>query len=234
METGLFIVGVILALVFTVERFWIGLMVLFALMLLNLSIRLGSRVKATSNGGIVLDYGSGMTWFAIIGALLLATLLIYDALTFDPIRLNQPEADIIERASISMGLFAILVWPMFIEGTFSWYVINDKGIDKHSAWNRRLFMQWGEVDSITFTAVNQWFVIKGANGSVRLHAYLDGLKEFAIVVRTHVPREKWKKVGDIIESLASGKQGIVTDIGTTDGVNQAQSPARARKIPKRP
>lgn len=183
-----------------------------------------SRVKATADGGYVLDYGSGMTWFAIISAFLLMIMLITAAFG------STKPGDASTTTAIGyMSLFVILVWPLFIEGTFSWYIVNNEGIDKHSAWSRHLFMRWDEVESIEFTAVNQWFVIKGNKGTIRLHAYLIGLPEFAKIVRKHVPEERWERAGELINGLADGVNN-----GEVSGINAEQdgstSKGKARKI----
>ena len=185
-----------------IARVWWVMLVLFVLLLLNLSWRLGSRVKATHDGGFLLNYGSGMTWFAIISAFILATLFSYSAM-FRP---AAPGSDVVSLATILMAIF-MSTWLPFIEGTFSWFIVNDRGIDKHSAWSRHFFMRWDEIGSIDFTAVNQWFVIRGSKGSLHLHAYLIGLPEFAKEVQKHVPPERWVKTKALIEALAGGARG---------------------------
>lgn len=122
-----------------------------------------------------------------------------------------------ECAMMSMGLFVILVWPMFIEGTFTWYVVSDKGISKHSAWSRKLFLRWDEIESIEFTAINDWFAIKGSRGTVRLHSYLVGLPQYAKSVIEHVPEERWSSVKEHVEQLAS--MCDKEDVNSSKGVN---------------
>ena len=194
----LVVIAVILfTITIVVARFWEIVLVLFVLLLFNLSWRLRSRANAVHNGAYVLSYGGGMAWFAIISAFVLIMLILMSAVFGS----SEPGELTITSAVVIMSVF-LITWPLFIEGTFSWYIVNNEGIDRHSAWSRHLFMRWSEIDSITFTAVNQWFVIKGNMGTIRLHAYLIGLPEFARAVRKHVPPERWDKAKGMIETLA--------------------------------
>jgi hypothetical protein len=163
------------------------------------SWQFSSRSQATENGAYVIDYG-WMTWFALLSALALASLFIF-AFLFRP---AEPGTDIVPYAILAMAIY-MLPWLMFVEGAFTWYAVNKDGIDKHSAWSRRKFLRWDEVYSISFSPVNQWFVIKGSGGTVRLHMYLDGLDRFAKAVKGHVAPEYWPSAKEEIERLASSE-----------------------------
>jgi hypothetical protein len=192
---------IVLTIVVIVLRLWDVVLVLFVLLLINMSWRLRSRSRAPGNGAHMLVYSWKLTWTAIIGAIVLASMIILVAASADPVEYSQTGEDFATGAVMMMSFFVILVWPMFIESTFSWFVIDSRGIDSHSAWRRRLFLPWDEVESITVG--NKGFVIKGKKGIIRLQPYLVGLDRFAKAVKELVPEERWTPVKETIELLAS-------------------------------
>lgn len=220
---------IILLLIFlVVARIWIAVAILSILFLFNLTLKLRARALSIKDGSYILDYGSGMTWFALVSAFIFMLIGLIASL----FGVNKPGEVSIETAITYMLVF-MTTWPIFLEGTFSYYVINTQGIGKHSIWSRRLFIHWGEIESIRFNCLNQWFLVKGGKGAIRLHVYLDNLYIFANNVISFVPEERWLPVKELIESLASDQaktsQQIIEN-GKVNNLYYSTTTRKARKV----
>jgi len=191
----------IMAILFAAYGLWSGVLVIAIIFILSICVKLGSRYRGMRDGRVVLDWGSNANAVALFSTIILAVLIgygVYD-LTLTALR---PKDGVINGAIIGMFIFMILTWPLFIETTFSWYIVDSTGISKHSAWSPKFFVKWSEVNLIDFISVDQWFIIKTDKGVIRIPTYVAGLSTFGHLVKDNVPAEKWAPVSEKITNLS--------------------------------
>jgi hypothetical protein len=97
----------------------------------------------------------------------------------------------------------LLTLPLPLEFLFTKYTLDDEGIERLSLLRGRRHFSWFEVTSISFSNDNHWFIINSSKKKLRLHYTLVGMQDFARIVVTHVPEEKWTEAKRMMLRYAS-------------------------------
>mgnify|MGYP006920735890 CR=1 FL=1 len=96
--------------------------------------------------------------------------------------------------SILIGLslvFSTFILKLF----FSYFIVNDQGIERKAFWARRKFIPWSEVDSIIYVwgRRRSEYQVRGAGKMFALSTGLVGLSSFGRMVVAKVPPDRWTK-----------------------------------------
>lgn len=97
----------------------------------------------------------------------------------------------------------LLTIPLPLELLFTKYTLDDEGIERLSLLRGRRHFSWFEVMSISFSNDNHWFIISSSKKKLRLHYALVGMRDFARIVVSHVPEEKWTEAKRMMLRYAS-------------------------------
>lgn len=83
-----------------------------------------------------------------------------------------------------IGLSLALYWE-----THQFYLLlTPDGVKCRSAWRSGRFFSWSEVETVSFSSINSWFVVRGAAGDkMRIHSHVAGISEFLRIVELRVP-----------------------------------------------
>lgn len=138
----------------------------------------------------VLVYGTGLKGFAIFSVgfvVLLSTaglwgyFLTPDAGGWTPIGLL-----------LILGSFWFLVVVLALEVFRVWCRFSPSFITRHSPWRGDLTIRWEEIETVGYSTVLEWFVLRTPRGTIRLQVYLDGIQEFIQMAKTRVPAERFE------------------------------------------
>jgi hypothetical protein len=92
------------------------------------------------------------------------------------------------------GLFGVLSAPLLWEALRFALVVSPEGLDCRSPWRGRRFLAWDEVAEVSFSAMNSWFVVRGADGwKFRVSVLVPGLNAFLEQCEKHLPPEALAK-----------------------------------------
>lgn len=146
-----------------------GLAGLLCAMTLRL-IKARTRKEATfSNGRYVLDYGISMKAAAVSTSLFACFLLI------NTVHESLTESDQVTGA----WTLTVITVPAFCSLLFEAFGVtisfDDHAIYTRSPWRKQRTIPWSDVQSVDFSQINQWHLIRTANqDSVRLSVMLQG------------------------------------------------------------
>lgn len=122
----------------------------------------------------------GFALFAAFGIPLGITILVI----FMP---PEKEGD----TEIILGLyafFAFLSAPLLWESMRFALFISPKGLDCRSPWRRKRFLPWNEVNALSYSVLNSWFVIRASdNWKFRVSILVPGLSKFLAQCEQHLP-----------------------------------------------
>jgi len=107
-----------------------------------------------------------------------------DALSFSNV------IDIIGLYALFGGLGAVLIWET---SRFALAVSRD-GLECRSPWRGQRFIPWNQIKEISYSLINQWFVIRSTDGwKFRIHTFVPGLTQFLESCESHLPPEALAK-----------------------------------------
>jgi hypothetical protein len=103
-------------------------------------------------------------------------------LLFSP-KPEDPLSILVMNASFGL-LGGVLLWESF---RFRLAVSAD-GLDCHSPWRGRRFLAWAEVEDVSYSLINMWFIIRANDGrKFRVHLFVCGLNSFLEKCEDHLP-----------------------------------------------
>ncbi|HEV1994542.1 MAG TPA: PH domain-containing protein [Candidatus Acidoferrum sp.] len=178
---------------------WIGVGIAPIAVMVVLSFLLKNRrERARREGGsgvLVLEYGRAVKSVPILVAVAW-TILIPIVLHDDPIRRENLPAFLLLVVLITVPLVVVTIEAFGVA-----HRIREDGIEKRSPWSSHRMIKWEDIREISFSGAMQWFVVSNPHGKLRLHLYLNGLKDFADAVRAKVPKETWAKAEAHLKNL---------------------------------
>jgi len=127
---------------------------------------------------LVLEYGWGLRGFALF-AVLFAGFMVFVATR------TQPEQMLV--AAAASGAFVLIAIVTALEVFRVRVEFDADTIRCFSPWRKHRVVEWDAVDSITFSSVNQWWIVRtkgGANGAIRLSQFLTGVADFMVAARS--------------------------------------------------
>jgi hypothetical protein len=73
-----------------------------------------------------------------------------------------------------------------------------EGLDCQSPWRKGRFIAWDNVQSVSYSRINSWFIIRATDGwKFRIHFFVAGLQHFLDMCEEYLP----------IEALRGAKAG---------------------------
>jgi Bacterial PH domain len=85
-------------------------------------------------------------------------------------------------------LFAALTLPLVWEASRYYLLVTPAGLEARSAWRGTRFLAWDDIDGLSYSSVNSWFVFSATNGDrLRVSAYVGGLKNLLALAETRLP-----------------------------------------------
>lgn len=155
----------------------VGLLALFAW-----AGRQGRPRPAPDASTLLLRYRLLFRWFAYAIAFGIPaglTVAVY---------LHPPRA---EERWLVLGLyllFGALTLPLVWEASRYYLFVTSEHLEARSAWRGTRVLAWDDVDGLSYSPINSWFVFSAANGEkLRVSAYVGGLKSLLAVAETHLP-----------------------------------------------
>jgi hypothetical protein len=86
------------------------------------------------------------------------------------------------------ALFGVLSAPLLWESLGFALVVSPEGLDCQSPWRGRQFILWDEVEDISYSSMNSWFIIRATDGwKFRVSVLVPGLSHFLEQCERHLP-----------------------------------------------
>jgi hypothetical protein len=127
-----------------------------------------SAIKEEDSGRYVIEYGGAIRKFALGCAIGLGALFVGIAIFY--------QSSLALTLIFSMiGLYLILILPLFIEAYGTRFIVTKEGISKQSPWSKNFFARWDEMREIKYNRQSGGYVIKTMTGKLRLDPFLSGL-----------------------------------------------------------
>src|ERR1051325_694887 len=146
---------------------------------------LGPRQHDGQNTIVVLRYGSVLQVLALIAALappnLMACIVWMGSW--------RSESELLMFGVSILGASAI-AGLLLIEVVRAQIVLTEDGITRFSPWTGQATLRWADVESVRYSAVNRWFVVRATNATIRVSRHLVGVREFAETVKRKVAAER--------------------------------------------
>jgi hypothetical protein len=160
----------------------VGGAVIGMLALLMWAARIGRPRVDPETGALLFRHSAifrGFSLFAAFGIPLGITVLVI----FHP---PKKEGDVGAIISI-YALFAVLSAPLLWESMRFALTVSAEGLDCRSPWRGRRFIAWDEVQDISFSKINSWFIIRAADGwKFRVSTFVPGLTHFLEACEDHL------------------------------------------------
>jgi hypothetical protein len=122
----------------------------------------------------------GFALFAGIGIPLAITVLV----VFNP---PKNPGDVYAILGL-YGLFILLSAPLLWESWRFAVYVSPKGIECRSPWRPGRFLPWRDIEEVSFSPMNSWFVIRSTDGwKFRIHTLVPGLSQFLEQCEQHLP-----------------------------------------------
>ncbi len=156
-----------------------------------LAMMIRKRARADIHTGeLVLEYGWGIKGFAVGVS---AFWLIFFAVLYSSGGIDLASFTSLLGMTVVISAIVMPLLLLTLEAFGVSYRIDALRIQKRSPWTRDTFVTWNEIESISFNSTLQWFVVRSRVATLRLHAYLNGLHDFALAVLEKLPPQIWAK-----------------------------------------
>src|SRR5262245_41139141 len=97
---------------------------------------------------------------------------------------------------------AALTLPLVWEASRFYVLITPDGLEGRSAWRGCRFFSWDDVQEVSYSTVNSWFVFRAADGDkIRVSGFVAGLKSLLGLVEMRVPASVLKNARNGYEKL---------------------------------
>jgi hypothetical protein len=101
--------------------------------------------------------------------------------------------------------FGLLAGYAMLEAFQTKIMLVPEGIIIFTAWTGIKSIAWRDIQEITFSGANKWFVIKGPDRrKIRVSIFLVGIAEFETIVRSQLPPERFRKAEVGFKFVAQG------------------------------
>lgn len=164
----------------TPQTLWMILAAGVMLTWLVLAVR-GPRAIDAAGALAVLRYGPAVRAMALAFALVPPLIMIYAVWAF-PWRTEAA----LNLAGISFLGVSVVGGLLLIEATRVQIVVTEEGLTRYSPWLGESTLNWGDVESVQYSAINFWFIVAGGGKVIRVSRYLAGIDAFADAVHRKV------------------------------------------------
>ena len=148
------------------SSFVIALLAPIVLVALGAAVRPQAR---QAGGERIVEYGAGWRGFAIFfttSAVLVAIVSLF---------LSPADRPWILGIS---GMFALPAMYLLPHAYLTRFVFGQEGITALSPWRKRLFVSWGDIANVRYSAGENSYVVVASPGiELKLHAYMSGVPE---------------------------------------------------------
>lgn len=145
---------------------------------------------------VVLGYGSALRVFALMVAWAPPGYAIY-FLWNNP---WQSDRDL-TVAGISFLTVSVLAGLLLIEVERMRIAVTENGLTRFSPWTGRCELKWSEVERVEYSAINRWFILSGAAGTIRISRHLSNVAEFVKVARSKLAAERLTRVSAVFDAI---------------------------------
>ena len=91
------------------------------------------------------------------------------------------------------ALFAALSLPLYWESSRYFVLVTPEGLERRSAWRRYCVMAWDDIQKVTFSTINAWFVFHAENGDkIRVSTLMAGVTDLLRLVELQLPPDVLK------------------------------------------
>jgi len=159
----------------------IGLAVACLLSILFWAARKGQPTVGTENGTLMFRYHGLFRGFALVGAFGIPLAIFALGVSF-PTREDQLWAIL-----GVVALFAGIGIPLWWEATRYALIVSPEGLNCRSPWRGRLFLPWEEVEEVSYSSMNSWFVIQArGRRKFRVPLFISGIPAFLDQCEQHL------------------------------------------------
>jgi hypothetical protein len=150
------------------------------------------RAPTTTEGNPVLAHGrviGGAVFVFVVVVPVVIGYLCYLQPPRDPVGMRN----VIAILAIFLGIGLPLGWEWLLFRC----VLTDCGFDYRSAWSGPRFIPLEDVVSLSYGAINSWFILTTRDGRRhRVSTYVVGIRQFTAYCRRRLPREVWQTAFD--------------------------------------
>ncbi len=157
---------------------------------------LGSRKRDGQNAIVVLRYGSVLQMAALVFALAPPSLMAC-SVWLRPLE-NEMRLLTLGASFLATSVIGGLLLIEVVRGQI---VVNEEGLTRFSPWTGQATLRWADVESVRYSAVNRWFVLRGSNASIRVSRHLKGMHTFAETVKRKVATERLSAVAEVLNTV---------------------------------
>ena len=133
-----------------------------------------SAIKEEDSNRYIIEYGGAMRKFCFGCAIALGVFFTGVAIFYYQSSLTQTQI------FLMVGLYLILIVPMFIEAYGTRFIVTKEGIFKQSPWSRDFFARWDEMREIKYSKQSGGYVIKTVKGNLKFEPFLSGLSRLIL------------------------------------------------------
>src|SRR5262245_13483565 len=159
---------------------------------------LGPRKVDAPNVLHVLRYGAMLRTLALVLALLPPMIMTYVIATF-PLR-NEKALYV---AGCSFLAVCLIGGVLLIEVARGQVWISEDKVWRISPWSRQpIEIAWSEVEQVSYSSVNSWFLVRGAGKTARVSTYLIGIGEFVRAARRKLTLDRYGAAAAAFNSVS--------------------------------
>ncbi len=179
----------------TLQIVFIGLA--SALIFAWLFLALAGPRKIDAPNAVILRYGSLLRMFALVLALMLPSFMIYVIWNF----LWKTDTRLI-MAGMSFFMTSVIGGLLLIEVERTQIAAGEEGIKRFSPWTGQAVLKWSEIDRVTYSPLNRWIVVEGADKTIRISRHLTGVGAFVKLLRGKVAPERWAAAATALNAMS--------------------------------
>jgi hypothetical protein len=153
----------------------------------------GRPTIVSDDGSLLFRHNIAFRWFSLFVALgipLAITVLVF----YKP---PQNDDDLWAILGI-YALSAVCGLPLWWESSRFALILTPLGMECLSPWRKRLFFAWDEIEELSFSSMNQWFIVRARYGrKFRVPILVSGLSDFLAQCEQHLVPDQLReaKVG---------------------------------------
>lgn len=147
----------------------------------------GPRRNDVPSAIVEMRYGSLLQMFALLLALAPPTLMACVVWLWP-----WPNEQRLLVAGASFLATSVIAALPLIDVIRTVIVVSEDGVTRYSPWSGQATLRWADIQSVRYSTLNRWFVLRGPAASIRVSRHLTGWKEFAHTLQRKLARERWQ------------------------------------------
>lgn len=98
----------------------------------------------------------------------------------------------------------VIAWYFVAEANGTAHVITERGIARRSPVLKNVFIDWNEIQEISYSSYVESFVIRGTDTKMTISTTLENIHQFAQLALRRVPTERRQAAGKMLERAEKG------------------------------